>query len=41
MNFDSDADLIGASVDVEFDHSGTCDDQCTIHPLMHLWVTVH
>lgn len=40
MNFDSGDDPIGASVDVEFDHSGTYDVQCAIHPLMHLWVRV-
>lgn len=40
MAFDSGDDPIGASVNVEFDHPGTYDVQCAIHPLMHLWVTV-
>lgn len=40
MNFDSGDNPIGAAVDVEFDHAGTYDVQCAIHPFMHLWVTV-
>lgn len=40
MNFDSGDDSIGTSVDVEFDHPGTYDARCAIHPLMHLRVTV-
>lgn len=40
MNFDSGDNPIGAAVDVEFDHPGTYDAQCAIHPFMHLWVTV-
>lgn len=40
MNFDSGEDSIGTSVNVEFDHAGTFDVQCAIHPTMHLWVTV-
>jgi len=39
MNFDSE-DPVGTSVDVEFDHLGTFDVQCAIHPTMNLWVTV-
>jgi plastocyanin len=40
MNFDSGEDPVGTSVNVEFDHPGTFDVQCAIHPTMHLWVTV-
>lgn len=40
MNYDSGDDPIGTSIYVEFDHPGTYDVQCAIHPLMHLWVTV-
>jgi plastocyanin len=40
MNFDSGDNPIGQAVDVEFDHAGTYDVQCAIHPFMHLWVTV-
>ena len=40
MHFDSGEDPVGTSVNVEFDHPGTFDVQCAIHPTMHLWVTV-
>jgi len=40
MNFDSGEEPVGTSVNLEFDHSGTYDVQCAIHPTMHLWVTV-
>lgn len=40
MKFDSGDNPVGTSVDVEFDHRGTFDVECAIHPLMHLWVTV-
>ncbi|MDE2165110.1 MAG: cupredoxin domain-containing protein [Alphaproteobacteria bacterium] len=40
MNFDSGEEPVGTSVNLEFDHSGTFDVQCAIHPTMHLWVTV-
>ncbi|MGH6975239.1 MAG: cupredoxin domain-containing protein [Stellaceae bacterium] len=40
MNFDSGENPVGTSVNVEFDHPGTFDVQCAIHPTMHLWVTV-
>lgn len=41
MNFDSGDDPIGTSIDVEFDHPGTYDARCAIHPLMDLRVTVN
>jgi len=40
MNFDSGDDPIGKSINVEFDHPGTYDARCAIHPLMDLRVTV-
>ena len=40
MNFDSGEEPIGASVNLEFDHSGTFQVLCAIHPTMHLLVTV-
>ena len=40
MNFDSGDDPIGTSINVEFDHPGTYDARCAIHPLMDLRVTV-
>ncbi len=40
MNLDSGDDPIGVAINVEFDHPGTYDVRCAIHPLMHLWVTV-
>lgn len=41
MNFDSGDDPIGKSINVEFDHPGTYDARCAIHPLMDLRVTVN
>jgi|SRR5215469_15405205 len=41
MNFDSGDDPIGTSINVEFDHTGTYDARCAIHPLMDLRVTVN
>lgn len=41
MNFDSGDDPIGRSINVEFDHPGTYDARCAIHPLMDLRVTVN
>ncbi len=40
MNFDSGEEPVGTSANLEFDHSGTFDVQCAIHPTMHLWVTI-
>ncbi|HEV2162691.1 MAG TPA: hypothetical protein VGR52_10755 [Stellaceae bacterium] len=40
MNFDSGDELIGQSVNVEFDHSGVFNVQCSVHPTTHLLVFV-
>lgn len=40
MNFSSDEQPVGRSVDVEFDQKGTFNVRCAIHPTMHLKVIV-
>jgi plastocyanin len=40
MHFDSGEQPIGTTVDVPFDHPGTFDVQCAIHPTMQLTVKV-
>ena len=40
MKFDSGEQPIGTTVDLEFDHPGTYQVLCAIHPTMHLAVTV-
>jgi len=40
MNFDSGEDPVGTIVNVEFDHPGTFNVLCAIHPTMNLRVTV-
>ena len=40
MKFDSGEQPVGTTVDLEFDHSGTYQVLCAIHPTMHLTVTV-
>ena len=39
-NFDSGEDPVGTVVKIEFDHPGTFQVPCGIHPTMRLWVTV-
>lgn len=40
MNFDSGDELIGQSVNIEFDHPGVFNVQCSVHPTTHLLVFV-
>lgn len=40
MKFDSGEQPVGTTVDLEFDHPGTYQVLCAIHPTMHLTVTV-
>lgn len=40
MKFDSGEQPVGTTVDLEFDHPGTYQILCAIHPTMHLQVTV-
>lgn len=40
MHFDSGEQPVGTTVDLRFDHPGTYDVQCAIHPTMHLLVKV-
>lgn len=40
MKFDSGEQPMGTTVDLEFDHPGTYQVLCAIHPTMHLQVTV-
>jgi plastocyanin len=40
MKFDSGEQPVGTTVDLEFDHAGTYQVLCAIHPTMHLQVTV-
>ncbi len=40
MKFDSGEQPVGTTVDLEFDHAGTYQVLCAIHPTMHLAVTV-
>ncbi|MDE2228943.1 MAG: cupredoxin domain-containing protein [Alphaproteobacteria bacterium] len=40
MKFDSGEQPVGTTVDLEFDHPGTYQVLCAIHPTMHLVVTV-
>lgn len=40
MKFDSGEQPVGTTVDLEFDHVGTYQVLCAIHPTMHLAVTV-